>query len=83
MFGTDARSVDALEQTRSGSPAAVNELASALAWYAQHDQSFAHELVRWATQADSRSGSVTQHIHAGRDAYTAGRDQTIYRRPGD
>lgn len=31
------------------------------------------------------AGSVTQHVHAGRDAYTAGRDQTIvnYRRPGE
>jgi len=28
---------------------------------------------------------VSQHIHAGRDAYTAGRDQTIvnHRRPGE
>jgi hypothetical protein len=31
------------------------------------------------------AGGVTQHVHAGRDAYTAGRDQTIvnYRRPGE
>jgi hypothetical protein len=29
--------------------------------------------------------SVTQNIHAGRDAYAAGRDQTVvnYRRPGE
>jgi hypothetical protein len=29
--------------------------------------------------------AVTQHVHAGRDAYTAGRDQTIVnnRRPGE
>jgi hypothetical protein len=28
---------------------------------------------------------VTQQVHAGRDAYTAGRDQTVfnYRRPGE
>jgi len=28
---------------------------------------------------------VTQQVHAGRDAYAAGRDQTVvnYRRPGE
>lgn len=83
LFGTDARSVDALEQARGGSSAAVSELASALAWYAQRDQTFANELIRWAAQAGSRSGGVTQHIHAGRDAYTAGGDQTIIRRAGE
>jgi len=42
-----------------------------------------------ALQAEVRSmlasaPGVTQHVRAGRDAYTAGRDQTIvnYRRPG-
>ena len=83
LFGADARSVDALEQARGGSSAAVSELASALAWYAQRDQAFANELIRWAAQAGSRSGGVTQHIHAGRDAYTAGGDQTIIRRAGE
>lgn len=31
------------------------------------------------------ASAVTQHVRAGRDAYTAGRDQTIvnYRRPGE
>jgi hypothetical protein len=31
------------------------------------------------------AAGVTQQAHAGRDAYTAGRDQTIvnYRRPGE
>jgi len=31
------------------------------------------------------AGGVTQHVHAGRDAYVAGRDQTVvnYRRPGE
>jgi dienelactone hydrolase len=31
------------------------------------------------------AGGVAQHVHAGRDAYVAGRDQTIvnYRRPGE
>ena len=83
LFGADARSVDALEQARGGSSAAVSELASALAWYGQRDQAFAKELIGWAAQAGSRSGGVTQNIHAGRDAYTAGGDQTIYRRAGE
>ena len=31
------------------------------------------------------AGGVSQHIHAGRDAYVAGRDQTVhnYRQPGE
>jgi len=83
VFGSDARSVDALEQARrDGGQAAVAELASALAWYARRDQEFARELAGWAAQAGS--GGVTQEVHAGRDAYTAGRDQTIVNyRPGD
>ena len=43
-----------------------------------------------ALQAEVRSmlasaPGIIQHVHAGRDAYTAGRDQTIvnYRRPRD
>ena len=84
MFGSDARSVDALERTRRDEPGAVVELASALAWYARKDQAFAQELAGWAALAGS-AGGVTQHIHAGRDAYVAGRDQTItsYRQPGE
>jgi hypothetical protein len=84
VFGSDARSVDALERTRRDEPGAVAELTSALAWYARRDQAFAQELAAWAAQAGS-AGGVTQHIHAGRDAYVAGRDQTItnYRQPGE
>lgn len=84
VFGSDARSVDALARTRRDEPGAVADLASALAWYAGRDQAFAQELAEWAAQAGS-AGSVTQHIHAGRDAYAAGRDQTItnYRQPGE
>jgi hypothetical protein len=35
--------------------------------------------------ASAAGKSVTQHIRAGRDAYVAGRDQTVvnYRRPGE
>jgi hypothetical protein len=84
VFGSDARSVDALEQAqRDASAAAVAELASALAWYARRDQSFAEELAAWATPAGT--GGVTQHVRAGRDAYVAGRDQKIrsYRHRGE
>ena len=82
VFGADARSVDALEQARrDGGQTAVAELAAALAWYARRDDAFARELTGWAAQAGA--GGVTQQVHAGRDAYTAGRDQTVvnYRVP--
>jgi hypothetical protein len=83
VFGSDARSADALERARQGEPGAVGELASALAWYARRDEAFAEELAAWAVQAGD--GGVTQQIRAGRDAYAAGRDQTVvnYRRPGE
>jgi hypothetical protein len=81
VFGSDARSVDALERTRQGEPGAVGELASALTWYARQNQAFAEELAVWAAQAGA--DGVTQHIRAERDAYAAGRDQAVinYRRP--
>ena len=84
VFGSDARSVDALGRARQGEPGAVAELASALAWYARQNQAFAEELAGWASRA-GQSGGVTQQVRAGRDAYTAGRDQTVtnYRRPGE
>ena len=83
VFGSDARSVDALEQTRGdGGQAAVAELAAALAWYARRDSEFARELAEWAAQANA--GGVTQRVEAGRDAYIAGRDQTVVNyRPGE
>ena len=83
VFGSDARSVDALEQARrDGGRTAVAELASALAWYAQRDAEFARELAGWAAQVGA--GGVRQRVDAGRDAYTAGRDQTVVNyRPGE
>jgi hypothetical protein len=76
VFGSDARSMDALEQARrDGGQAAVAELAAALAWYARRDEAFARELAGWAAQAGA--GGVSQRVDAGRDAYTAGRDQTV------
>jgi hypothetical protein len=82
VFGSDARAADTLERARRDEPGAAAELASALEWYARRDQAFADELAGWAAQA---GGGVTQQIHAGRDAYVAGRDQTItnYRQPGE
>jgi hypothetical protein len=82
VFGSDARSVDALEQVQRGESGAVAELASALAWYARRDQAFAQELAAWAAQS---GGRITQQVHAGRDAYVAARDQTItnYGQPGE
>lgn len=78
VFGSDRRSVDALEQaTGGGSSAAMAELASALRWYAQRDAAFATELVGWAREAGPLE--VHQKVRAGRDAYTAGRDQTVIR----
>ena len=83
VFGSDRRSVDALERAQRDEPGAVAELASALAWYARQDQGFAEELAAWAAQAEA--GGVTQNVRAGRDAYTAGRDQTVtnYRHPDE
>lgn len=84
VFGSDARSVDALEQAqRQAAPSAVRDLASALAWYAERDEEFARELSDWA--ATATPGRVTQQVFAGRDAYTAAGDQKIsvsnYREP--
>jgi hypothetical protein len=75
--------MDALDRTRQGEPGAVAELAAALAWYAHRDQAFAEELVRWSVRAGR--GTVTQQVHAGRDAYVAGRDQAVtnHWRPGE
>lgn len=83
VLGTDARSVDALDRARQGEPRAVAELASALAWYARREDAFAQELAVWAAHAGG--ATVTQQVCAGRDAYVAGRDQTIisYRQPGE
>jgi hypothetical protein len=76
VFGRDRRSLDALEQARQGGSApAVADLAAALRWYAERDTVFAAELARWADE--SRSAGISQEISAGRDAYTAGRDQTV------
>jgi hypothetical protein len=86
VFGSDARSVDALEQARQqATPAAVRDLASALAWYAQRDPEFAKELADWAAQG--KPGTVNQQVFAGRDVYVSANDQKIevrnYPKPGE
>lgn len=76
VFGSDARSLDALDQAqRQDTPATVRDLAAALAWYAKQDPEFAKELEGWA--ATAKPGTVNQQVFAGRDAYVAAGDQTI------
>lgn len=76
-FGGDPRSVEALEGAVAD-PSRVQELASALAWYAQQDPAFRTELTGWAEQL---APHVTQNVRAGRDAYTAAGDMTVHQRP--
>lgn len=78
VFGHDRRSVDTLEQVTAQptDSAHIAQLAEALHWYAERDAAFAEQLERWAALA---TNPLTQHVRAGRDAYTAGRDQTIIR----
>jgi hypothetical protein len=83
VFGSDARSADALQRAGQGESAAVTELASALAWYAKRDETLAGELVSWAGRAGG--SGVRQTVRAGRDVYAAGGDQSVRvdnRRPG-
>jgi hypothetical protein len=81
VFGSDARSADALEQAVADpSEERVQEFAAALAWYARRDEEFAGELAGWA-QEYAPAGSVVQNVRAGRNAYTAGRDMTVNQRP--
>lgn len=74
-FGSDVRSADALERTRRGELGSVAELASALAWYARRDQTFADELATWAAKAGG--GGVAQQVQADRDADPAGARQIL------
>lgn len=81
VFGSDARSVDALERAvdEPSAEGRVGELAAALAWYARRDEEFAGELAGWAREY-GEPGTVVQNVRAGRDAYTAGRDMTVHQR---
>ncbi|TYB49541.1 hypothetical protein [Actinomadura chibensis] len=75
VFRGDARATESLEEAAStGDETAVQELAESLRWYARRDEEFAAELERWA---GGHVQQVTQNVIAARDAYTAGRDQTV------
>lgn len=74
VFRGDARATESLDEAAStGDEASVQELAESLRWYARRDEEFAADLERWT----GGHVEVTQHVSAGRDAYTAGRDQTV------
>jgi hypothetical protein len=76
VFGADPRSADALDRTRQGQQGAIAELASALTWYARHNQTFAGELVTWADQARS-AGHNNQPTRTAGDANPAGTGQML------
>ncbi|MFV2179293.1 hypothetical protein ACFHW2_13570 [Actinomadura sp. LOL_016] len=74
VFRGDSRATESLEEAAAtGEETAVRELAESLRWYARRDEEFAADLGRWA----EAHPQVTQNVLAGRDAYTAGRDQTV------
>jgi hypothetical protein len=81
-FHGDSRSTDALESAihDSADEHRIRELASALTWHAGRNGQFADELAKWAGQYQT-TGSVTQNVRAGRDAYTAGGDMTVNQTP--
>ncbi|CND88784.1 Uncharacterised protein [Mycobacterium tuberculosis] len=74
VFRGDARATGSLEEAAAGGDeTAMQELAESLRWYARRDEEFAADLERWA----AAHSEVTQNVRAGRDAYVAGRDQTV------
>lgn len=82
IFGSDERSAETLEQAigEPGDESRIRSLAEALSWYARRDEEFAAELEGWARDHPV-SAPLVQNIHAGRDAYAAGRDLTVNQRP--
>lgn len=75
VFGDDRRAQESLDEVAaSGDATALRELAAALRWYAERDGGFASDLQRWAGSVHTE---VRQQVRAGRDAYVAGRDQTV------
>lgn len=72
VFGADRRALQSLDETvATGEETAARDLAAALRWHAERDEAFAADLDRWAGE------TVTQKVRADRDAYVAGRDQTV------
>ncbi|WP_326637617.1 hypothetical protein OG884_27535 [Streptosporangium sp. NBC_01755] len=82
IFGSDERSAETLNQAieEPGDENRIRSLAEALSWYARRDEEFAGELEGWARDHPA-STSLVQNVHAGRDAYAAGRDMTVNQRP--
>ncbi|MEY9932454.1 hypothetical protein ABH926_007105 [Catenulispora sp. GP43] len=78
IFKHDHRAVDVLErvEVQGADPVRLADLASAIRWHAERDPQFAAELVGWATLG---AAPVVQNVHAQRDAFVAGRDQTVIR----
>ena len=79
VFRSDRRALQSLDETvATGEETAARDLAAALRWHAERDETFAADLGRWA------GNEVVQKVRAGRDAYVAGRDQTVtHNRFGD
>ncbi|WP_329260723.1 hypothetical protein OG417_24940 [Actinoallomurus sp. NBC_01490] len=72
VFRADRRALQSLDETvATGDETAARDLTAALRWYAERDETFAADLDRWA------GSGVAQQVRAGRDAYVAGRDQTV------
>ena len=83
VFGDDRQSLDFLARACDvPDKGRVDELARAIAWHARRDEVFAGELA-WLAREYGVPGDVAQHVRAGRDAYTAGRDLTVQQRPGE
>ncbi|MEU5894460.1 hypothetical protein ABZ835_48010 [Streptomyces sp. NPDC047461] len=78
IFGGDRRSLDSLDGALANPTDAsqIQQLVSALIWYAERDEDFESELLEWAERY-APSESVSQFVRSGRDSYTAGRDMTV------
>jgi hypothetical protein len=81
-FKDDRRSQEALEsaQREPGDAGLIAELAGELRRHAERDAGFGAELADWYARRRSEP-PVVQQVRAGRDAFTAGRDQRIDIRP--
>jgi len=80
VFGSDARSVGALEQARrQGTETAVTELAAALGWYARRDAEFGRQLAGWVAQAGA--GGVAHSVAPGAIEEQAMHAEAIQRAP--
>jgi len=84
VFAGDPNGISAVELAREDptNQAKLGDLAAVLQSHAHRDDKFAMELIGWADIVTKNT--VLQNVEAGRDAYTAGRDQTVnLQRPPD